>query len=117
MSEPHDQADRILGWAAEATGFQRPAYYPDWGDEKHVQATRSASRRVFGEDLTEQILNETRHRQQRTGSPDRGPQPYPDAEAKVWRDLARREEAAPGEVQALEQLVKARCRRRGPAGG
>jgi len=40
----------------------RTPYIPAWGDDKHRQAIRSASLGQFGEDLTDQLLNEIRHR-------------------------------------------------------
>ena len=67
----------------------RQPYYPAWGDEKHQQAVRSASTFRFGVDLTDEIVNETWNRHLRTGSPSSPPQPWPDAELKVWRRFAR----------------------------
>lgn len=97
-------------------GIGRPrwltSYYPQWEDDKHRQALASACRRAFGRDLSDEILNETRNRQQRTVSPTKGPQPWPDAEAKVWRDLARRRGADAAEVESLEALVRNRYRDR-----
>lgn len=77
-------------WLAMSALVRRiRSYYPAWGDEKYRQGVRSASMLWFGVDLTDQIVNETRHRQQRTGSPNRPVQPWPDAEPKVWRRIAR----------------------------
>ncbi len=99
-------------------GVGRPRWltphYPERGDDKHRQALASASRRVFGEDLGDQILREVRNRQQRTASPAKGSQPWRDAEAKVWRDLARRRGADRAEVQSLETFVKTLHRDRRP---
>jgi hypothetical protein len=93
----------------------RTPYYPAFGDPKHQQATASASRRVFGgRDLSSRILHETAHRAQRTGSSEAPPQPYPDAEAKVWLRIARVEGAEPTEVQALQAAVARRYRDRRP---
>jgi hypothetical protein len=87
----------------------RPVYYPAYGDLKHQQATESASRRIFGDrDLSSRILHETAHRAQRTGSSEAPPQPYPDAEAKVWLRFAQAEGAEPTEVQALKTAVARR---------
>jgi hypothetical protein len=92
----------------------RPPYIPAWGDEKQQQAIRSASLCQFGEDLTDQILNEIRNRQQRTGSPGRPAQPWPDADLKVWRRVAR--ERGNVELEAcLEDAIRARRRWHGPA--
>jgi len=89
----------------------RPPYIPAWGDDKHRQAIRSASLCQFGEDLTDQVLHEIRHRQRRTGSPDRPNQPWTDADLKVWRRLAR--ERDNHELLArLQVAIKARERER-----
>ena len=91
-------------------------YIPAWGDEKQRQAIRSASVCQFGEDLTDQILNEIRNRQRRTGSPGRPAQPWPDADLKVWRRVARQR----GNLELaarLEDAFKARQRSQGPAAG
>ena len=92
---------------------RRPAYIPAWGDLKHRQASGSASLCEFSEDLTDQVLNEIRHRQQRTGSPGRPGQSWLDADLKVWHRLAR----ARGNhelVARLEVAIKARQHARRP---
>jgi len=88
----------------------RTRYYPQYGDVKHRQAIRSASLHQFDHDLTEEILHETTNRQQRTGSPNRPPQPWLEAESKVWRRLAR--ERGNRQLAAdLEAAIRARRRR------
>jgi hypothetical protein len=87
---------------------------PAWGDEKQRQAIRSASLCQFGEDLTDQILNEIRNRQQRTGSTGRPAQPWLDADLKVLRRVAR--ERGNVELEArLEDAIRARRRWQRPA--
>jgi hypothetical protein len=67
---------------------RRRPNYPQWDDERRQQAIASASLCWFGEDLGGEILNEMRHRQRRTGNPGRPPQPWPDADIKVWQRWA-----------------------------
>lgn len=95
---------------------RRPHYIPGWGDDKDRQAIRSASLCQFGEDMTDEVVNEIRHRQMRTGSPGRPGQPWPDADLKVWCRLAR--ERGNHELAArLEVAIRARRRDRGPVAG
>jgi hypothetical protein len=90
----------VAGMSALIRRIRQP-YYPAWGDEKYRQGVRSASLNWFGVDRSEEILNETRHRQQRTSSPHLGAQPWPDAELKVWHRIGR----AAGNADLLEHLV------------
>jgi hypothetical protein len=90
----------------------RSPYYPRWGDDKHRQAAASASRRLFGQDLSGQILAEVAHRQRRTTNPAKGSQPWPIAEAKVWLRWARSRGLDAAEVRRLEALVGALYRSR-----
>jgi hypothetical protein len=86
---------------------RRPPYIPAWDDEKQRQAIRSASLCQCGEDLSREIRNEIRHRQQRRGGPGRPGRPNADLE--VRRRLAR--ERGNVELEArLEEGIRARRR-------
>ena len=109
----------------------REPYFPQYGDEKDRQGILSAVRRLFpamppGEQakLVDQIVAEIDSRSRRVASGGRkDPQPFPDAQAKVWRDTLRRLRRSyfvdETEIQALEQLVGQRYlgRPRKGAGG
>ena len=87
----------------------RQRYYPAYGDEKTRQGVRSASLLWFGTDLTDEILNETWHRHQRTSSPTSPPQPWTIAHLKVFLRLAAEHENQEL-VKHLEAVDKARLR-------
>ncbi len=79
-------------------------YLPRCGDHKHRLAIASAWRGWFGEDPSEEILDrflkEVGHRTLRSNS-SKGPQPYRDADLKVWGRIA----AERGHRELLDHLI------------